>query len=137
MTDFVILQLPASLQGPPHASSTYSEARFALHSPRKEHDPWMGELLDSISKLLLNCCTISGSALLSPCVKEVEETSANCSETLRRKERHKCAFNNLILAVPQLSHSRISPRSQPNTCARGLQNTVILRRWIDRQKDRA
>ena len=39
MTDFVILQLPASLQGPPYASSTYSEARFSLLSPRKEHDP--------------------------------------------------------------------------------------------------
>lgn len=42
MTDFVILQLPASLQGPPRASSTCSEARFALLSPKKGARPLNG-----------------------------------------------------------------------------------------------
>lgn len=42
MTGFVIVKLPASLQGPPHASSTYSEAHFVLLSPGKEHSPLGG-----------------------------------------------------------------------------------------------
>lgn len=132
MTDFVILQLPASPQGPPHASLLNSEAHFALLSPRKEHNPgWQNGWAP-----FPNCSWLAAQfwalRCFSPCVKE---TSANCSETLRRKKNiTNAAFNNLIRAVLQLSHSRISPRSSRTRVSRAAEHSYSEE--MDRQGKR-
>lgn len=64
-------------------------------------------------------------------------TSANCCEIPEGDNATNATVNDLMHAVLQPPNSRISPWRDSNTCVEGLQNTVIWRRRIDRQKDRA